>query len=416
MAIKAGEILTVGGSNVIDRIQSAGLGDANVPIEAIREVGNELIVDKTPGEPDFTFTMQSLDVSTDVMAFLCGKVGAQAEPAGAPGAADPAGTEYRWEQMRPVNIVSPWKDPASSAAAGNIVAGHLIPAYTPTRLRYTFGVTDNASQEVELAGGSFYYAGAAPVEEYFTGDGAQTAFVTSDPTIQHRKGGGGGTTFRNVFGVIVGQTVMVEGVDYTVTGGNGSPATITFAVAPATGALVRAAYFTSAAKTYPQAVHVSTIVKPGAVRGRDIQVFLGSGGARQRISSVQSVELEATTESEVEREMGNDEPVGRSVNSRDVSGTLTVRSRDKDAFLGLLSKATGVAVAEVFGYFNQNAIPLEIVIANPKNPGQALKTLYVADAILQPPGTPARVNAPTDFAIRFDSQTGTFSEYRGAKP
>jgi hypothetical protein len=415
MSVHAGSILTVGGNNVIDRIQSAGLGDATVPVETIREVGNKLVVDKIPGEPDFTFSLESLDVSTDIMALLTGKTGALAEPGGAPGAADAVGTEYKWLDCGYINIASPWKD-ALNDAAGDIVAGHLVPAYYPTRVRYAFGVTDFATQTVDLGGGAFYYAKAAPVEEYGVADGVITAFITADPTIEHRLGGAAGTTFRNVFGVIVGGVPMIEGVDFTVTGGNGTPATITFAVAPAATDLVRYAYFTDAPKAYPQPVHAATIVKPGAVRGRNIVVLLGTGGARQRLSSVQSIELEASVDTEVERELGNEEPVGRVVNGTDTTGTMTVRSKNSDAFIDLLSKVTGVANDEVFGYLNQNAIPLEIQIQNPKNPGQILKTLYVSDAIFQMPGTPARVNAPTDFALRFDSQNGTFSEFKGAKP
>jgi hypothetical protein len=240
--------------------------------------------------------------------------------------------------------------------------------------------------------------------------------VTANPTVQHRIGGAGGSTFRNVFGVIVGEKLMIEGADYTVTGGNGTPATITLAVTPTAGTQVRYCYFTSAAKAYPQTVHAATLVKPGAVRGRNIVVYIGAGGQRQRISSVQTVELEATVETEVEREMGSEEPVGRTINGTDTTGTLTVRSKDADAFLALLSKVTGVATNEVFGYLNLNSLPLEIAIQNPKDPGTTLKTLYVKDAIFSMPGTPARVNAPTDFAIRFDSKDGTFSEYKGAKP
>jgi hypothetical protein len=415
MSVHAGSILTVGGNNVIDRVQSAGLGDATIPIETIREVGNQLVVDKIPGEPDFTFSLESLDVSTDVMAWLTGKVGALAEPGGAPGAADPAGTEYKWEDAGYVNVTSPWKDPINDAA-GNIIAGHLVPGYYPTRVRYQFGVTDFAQQMVDLAGGSFYYAKNAPVEEYATGDGTVTAFVTSDPTIQYRIGGAGGSTFRNVFGVINGGRIMVEGVDFTVTGGNGTPATITFAAAPETGDLVRFSYFTTAAKAYPQAVHASTVTKPGAVRGRNIVVLVGAGGSQQRLSGVQSFELEATVDTEAERELGMEEPVGRTVNGRDCTGTVTIRAKDSDAFIALLAKVTGVAQTEVYGYFNQNTIPVEIQIQNPKNPGQILKTLFVSDGIFQIPGTPARVNAPTDFSLRFDSQNGTFSEFKGAKP
>lgn len=414
MSVHAGSILTLAGNNVADRVQSAGLGDATVPIETIREVGNTLVVDKIPGEPDFTFSMESLDVSTDVMAWLTGKYGDSTEPAGAPGAADPAGTEYKWENTGYVNVASPWKDPINDAA-GNVVAGHLIPGYFPTRVRYAFGVTDFATQTVELGGGTFYYGKAAPVEQFEVGDGTIVAFVSDDPVVQHRLGGGAGTTFRNVFGVIAGGVPQIEGVDYTVAGGAGTPATITFTVPPAALATVRFCYFTTAAKAYPQAVHASTIVKPGAVRGRNIVVWLGAGGARARMSSVQSIELEATVESEVEREMGSEEPTGRVVNGRDCTGSVTVRSKDAAAFIALLAKVTGVLPAEVFGYLNQNAIPLEIQIQNPKNPGAILKTLYVADAIFQVPGTPARVNAPTDFALRWDSQSGTYSEYKGAK-
>lgn len=414
MSVHAGSILTVGGNNVIDRIQSAGLGDVTLPVETIREVGNRLVVDKIPTEPDFTFTMESWDVSTDMMAWLCGKVGALASGS-PPGGTDPAGTAYAWEDCGFVNVVSPWKDPATGSA-GVVEAGHLVPAYYPTRLRYRFGVTDMAVQEVELGGGTFYYGKAAPVEEYGTGDGSNNAFVTADATVQHRIGGGGGTTFRNVFGVIAGGTPMVEGVDYTVAGGGGSPATITFLVAPANGALVRYCYFTSAAKAWPQTVHAATIVKPGAVRGRNVQIFVGAGVDRVRLGSVQTFELEATVDSEVERELGSEEPVGRTINGRDCTGTVTIRSKDATAFIGLLAKVTGADPDEVFGYLNQNAIPVEIQIQNPKNPGEILKTIYVSDGIFQPPGTPARVNTPTDFALRFDSQNGSFVEYKGVKP
>src|SRR3954447_16167826 len=96
MSVTAGSILIVGGNNVIDRIQSAGLGDARVPIETIREVGNYLVVDKVPGEADFTFNVEAWDVTTDLMAFLTGKIGAP-DVASAPGSGDPDGTVYRWE-------------------------------------------------------------------------------------------------------------------------------------------------------------------------------------------------------------------------------------------------------------------------------------------------------------------------------
>jgi hypothetical protein len=521
MSVRAGSIVTVAGRNVVDRLQSAGLGDARIPVETIREIGNDLVVDKVPGEPDFTFSMESWDVSTDLMAFLHGRIGNQAanQP---PGYDDPAGTEYKWENCEFVNLTSPWKDNVGSVG-GNIGAGLIVPAFYPTRLRYRFGVTDNAVQEVELSGGSYYYAKTAPVEETSAGDGVQVAFASSESARALRLGGSTGTTFQYVFGVLVDGVLQVKDVDYVesnagVAGASGV-ATITFTEAPANGAQVRFTYFTETAKAYPQAVNADATLKPGAVRGRNIRVLVGTrgtneeqtvtidasggtftatfngqttaataynaaasvfqtnlealstigpgnvlvtkvgsvfhvefvgtlagsnqpalttnpasltggastavvatatpggtGGNQARLPGIQTFELEATIDGEVEREMGNDQITGRVVNGTDTTGTVTVRPKDKDAFFAFLSQVTGVDTDEVFGYFNLNSVPVEIQILNPKNPGQVLKTIYMSDGQFQPPGTPARVNSPTDFAVQFNSVNGTFSEFKGARP
>lgn len=419
MSIRAGSIIHVGGNNVIDRIQSAGLGDVRVPTEVIREVGNREVVDKIQTEADFTFTLESFDTTTEIEAWLTGKRGTSLTGSAAgPGAADPDGTSYDWLDCKFVNITSPWKNP-DTASAGTVEAGHIVPGYYPTRIRYRFGVTDDATQEVELAGGSFYYAAYAPVEEKFTGNGVTVAFATTDPAVPHRIGGESGSSFKSVFGVLVDGAVQVEGVDFTQSpSGVPTPgtATVTFTTAPANGATIVFAYFTTTSKSYPQTVHASTLVKPGAVRGRNICLYLGSGGTRTKIGGVQSFELEATVDSQPDREFCNEELVGRTVNGTDCNGTVTLRAKDKSAFISALSKITGVSTTEVFGFLNQHQVPLELVIQNPKNPAQALKTLYVSDAIFSVPGTPTRVNQAIDFELRFESRNGTYLAYKGAKP
>lgn len=413
MSVRAGSILHLAGNNVIDRIQSAGLGDARIPVETIREVGNREVVDKIPTEPDFTFSMESFNVSTELMAWLTGQRGDEASGS-APGASDPDGTEYDWLDCKFVNIPSPWKD-EDSGASGVVEAGHLIPAYYPTRIRYRFGVTDNATQEVELAGGSYYYARYAPYEQAESGNGATTTFVTDYDVIPHREGGVEGTTFRYVFGVLVDGQLQTEDIDYTVTtsAAPGTPdtATIEFADAPENGADIRFCYFTDEPLDYPQSVHASTLVLPGAVRGRNIQVLIDG----QRVGGVQTFEMEATIDGEVERELGNTEITGRVVNGTDANGTITVRSKDAAAFFDLMQQVTGVNTdEEVVGFFNNNEVDLQIRIENPKNPGQIIKTIRVEDAKVQPPGTPARVNQATDFAFAFESVNGTFKEIKGA--
>lgn len=418
MSVHAGTIIHVGGNNVIDRVQSAGLGDVKITNDVIREVGNDLIVDKIPTDPDFTFTLNTFDVSTEVEAWLTGGVATGPGSAQAAGFGAADGTAYKWSDCGFVNVVSPWKDPATGSA-GVVSAGHLVPGYYPTRVQYQFGVSDNASEEFELAGGSFYYADGAPVEQFETGTGAQTAFPTTEVAIGHRIGGEQGSSFKGVFGVIVNGVLQTEGVDFTQNNPGNATATtytVTFTTAPANGAKIRFTYFTTAAHSYPQAVHASTVVKPAAVRGRNICVYLGSGGTRAKVGSVQTFTLEGTVDSQVEREFCNTEIVGVTINGRDCNGTMVVRSKNGDAFLALLAKITGVAATEVIGYLNTHQIPLECAIQNPKNPAVILKTLYVDDAVFQVPGTPARVNTPTDFSMGWESATGDFTVYKGAKP
>lgn len=409
MSVHAGSIIHVGGNSVIDRIQSAGLGDVRLPIEIIRETGNREIVDKVPGEPDFTFTLESFDVGTDTMAWLTGKVAASLSASGAaPGAADPKGTEYSWLDCIFVNIPSPWTDPGTGSA-GVVQAGHLVPGYYPTRMTQRYGVTDNAQFTVELSGGAFYYGKFAPVEQYDEGDGGTTDFETDDVTVHYREGGAEGTTFKDVFGVIVDGELMIADTDYEVSGGNGSKAKVEFTEAPASGAVIKFCYFTSAEKSFPQTVHPSAIVKPGAVRGRNIRIEIEG----TRVSGGQSFELEATVDGEVERELGNEEITGRTISGTDAKGTFTVRAKDADAFFKLLAKVTGVSESEIYGWFNNNTVDLVVKIENPKNPGEIIKSIRVPDAKFQPPGTPARVNQPTDFAIGWESVSGNFVERKG---
>lgn len=415
MAIQAGTILHVGGNNIIDRIQSAGLGNAKVPVEVVREVGNLDIVDKVPTEPSFTFTLQSFDVSTSLEAWLTGKVG-DGTPTGGPGATDPAGTAYPIDGVHCqfVNITSPWRDPLSSA--GTIQAGHIIPGFYPTGIDYKFGVTSNAEESVTLDGASYYYNGNAPVEHYSTGDGSTVTFTTPDNAVPYREGGVGGTVFRSIFGVIVNGVLQTKDVDYTTTPTNTATpgaASITFGTAPAVAAVIKYCYFTTAVRNFPTSLNASTVVKPAAVRGRNICVYLGSGGAAQQIGSVQSANLQYKVTGQVERELCSFEVVGYTVLGTDVTGDFVVRARDSSTFLNLVAKVTGVNVAEVQGWLNTNPVPLSIKIQNPKNTGQILKSFYVSDAIFDTPDTQTKVNTPVDFTFTFQSKTGTFKVFKG---
>lgn len=420
MSILAGSIIHAAGRTVINRIQAAGLGNVNIPIDTVHETGNAFIVDKIVQEPEFTFTMESFDVSTDLEALLHGEVSPNTASANAIGVTDEAHKSYDWATVQPINIVSPWKNPAT-ASAGIVEAGHLIPAYFPKKITYKFGVTADATQTVELDGGAFYYGGFAPVEDFYVGDSSTTDFVTTHDAVHQRLGGAEGTTFSSVFGVLIDGTQQVEGEDYTVTGGGAAAAkeaaTIKFKKAPATGARIRCAYFTTTQQAYPQPVHANTIVIPGAVRGRNIVVSIAPQASTEwkRLPRLQEVKLEATYDAPIERELGDEQPVGRTINSFDTNGDMIIRAENRAAFFELLAEMTGLdTTEEIVGFINQHAIQLKIEIQNPRNPGEILKTLYVSDAIFDIPGTPARANTPTDFTLTFKSQSGDHTVFKGS--
>lgn len=419
MSVLAGSIIHAAGRTVINRIQSAGLGNVNIPIETVHETGNAFIVDKVVQEPSFTFTMESLDVSCELEALLHGEVATTTASGNAKGLTDPAKHRYDWSTVQSLNIVSPWKDP-KTASAGVVEAGHLVPNYFPKKITYKFGITADATQTVELDGGTFYYGAFAPLEDFFAGDGATKDFVTTNPAVHQRIGGNEGTTFKSVFGVLIDGLFQVEGEDYTVTGGGSKAAnvaaTIKFTVAPANGAAIRVAYFTTAEQAFPQPVHANVLVVPGAVRGRNIVVSIAAPASSEwhRLPRVQDAKLEGTYNMAIERELGDEESVGVTINSFDTNGDMVIRAENRAAFFDLLKRMTGIdTVEEIVGFINQHAIQLKIEIQNPRNPGEILKTLYVSDAIFDIPGTPAKANTPTDFTLTYKSQSGEHSVFKG---
>jgi len=415
--IPAGSIVHVGGKTVLNRLQDAGLQDPRVPTQTIYETGNDLVVGKILTEADFRFQLTSWDVSTDLMALLHGKFAAMGSLISG---ADPVGTVYKWEDCEFVNVTSPWKRDVGTDG-GDIEAGVIVPNLFPTALSYRLGVTENAQMQVTLASGAYYMAKGYPMEETAAGDGAATAFLTSEAAMVHRIGGAGSARYRHVFGVLVNGVPMIEGEDYTVTGGAAPDAaptavTINFDVAPANGAVVKFCYFSPVAHAIPQADNLGTNVTPAAVRGRDITILVGTPSTAVPLTGIQSFELQAACNGALQREMGQYDPVGYTQTGVDTTGTVTAEPKTIDSFYQMLSEMLGVDTDEVYGYINQHGVPLTAVIHDPSNPANILKSIYVPDAMFQAPGENARANQVTQFPIRFESMTGVFREIKGELP
>lgn len=417
--IPAGSIVHVGGKTVINRLQDAGLQDPRVPTQTVYETGNNLVVGKILTEADFRFQLTSWDVSTDLMALLNGEFSAMGEQISE---ADAVGDVYYWENCGFINVMSPWKS-NTGTQGGDIEAGVLIPKLYPTQLAYRLGVTDNAQMQVTLATGEFYMAEGYPVEETAVGDGTVMAFVTSEDAMVYRIGGAGSTQYMWVFGVMVNGVPQVPGVDYVESGGaepeavgGMTPVTITFTNPPPAGAVVKFAYFSTTAHAIPQADNLDTTVTPAAVRGRDITILLGTPSTAVPLQGVQTFELTATVSGQLQREMGEQNPIGFFNTGIDTNGTVTLEPRDIPTLYSSMAQFLGIDESEVYGYINEYTFPMTAVIHKPGEPQTILKSIYVPDAFFQAPGENARVQQVTQFPIRWESMSGTFREVKGALP
>src|SRR4051812_33589771 len=73
MAIKGGDLLHVGNQVLIERAQTAGPGQLNIPSERIYELGNYHSVATIFDIPDLSFSLDSLDSSAALEALLTGQ-------------------------------------------------------------------------------------------------------------------------------------------------------------------------------------------------------------------------------------------------------------------------------------------------------------------------------------------------------
>ncbi len=163
MAIKGADILHVGNTTLIDRLQSAGPGQVNVPLTKIYELGNYQSVGIVLDIPDLSYTLTSVDASAAMESLLCGTTFSS----------DTAGTTYNFATAAPINIVSQYKNGRTAASPFNVAIGVAAPFLAIESVSYKYGISANAEQTATLKGDSiFYMPGAAYVQ---TAVGTNTA-------------------------------------------------------------------------------------------------------------------------------------------------------------------------------------------------------------------------------------------------
>jgi hypothetical protein len=477
VAIKGGSIIHVGnGDTLIDRVQTGGPGQVNIPTEKIYELGNYKSVATVRDTPDLTFSLESYDVSTEIEALLSGMAQGRttadasidaASPtltsasgnftaadvgktvivrgAGADGAdltttitavtnqttvtlADNATTAvadgifrligevggYDLAKAKPVDFASQFKAGQDAADPFKVVASVALPFLYVEQMSYRFGLRDNATQSASLRGDTiFYNPGATFVEEVAGSGAAGQTIVTEHPAFQVAAG-----DQRRVLAVTAGKNRLNFGADYAETYGavaNGAAVTtVTLEDAVPADETVRIMYSSPDRVEYTQTAHPSATVKPAAVKGKDIEVYVGGydpddvlGSQVNKMTSVQAVNVDWRVTIDKDEEFGNYYAVGLDFDVPQVNGSVDIKPRDPAEFNALVRQVSGVTDPnKVVGTSTSVPLPLDVVVKNPET-GQTLKRLHVPDARFTPPGYSGRVQQKTTITMNYESDEGT---------
>jgi hypothetical protein len=476
VAIKGGSIIHVGnGDTLIDRVQTGGPGQVNIPTEKIYELGNYKSVATVRDTPDLTFSLESYDVSTEIEALLSGQyagrsvsdasvtsgdatltsatgaftsadAGRSIVVAGAgTGGADlvttiatvtdattveltdvPAttvanadvtitqGGGYDLAKAVPVDFASQFKAGQDAADPFKIVSSVALPFLYIEQMSYRFGLRDNATQSASLRGDTIFYNPGATFVEETPGTGAAGQTIATQHTAYQVAAG----DQRRVLSVTAGRQRLNFGADYAetygaVTGG-AAVTTITLEDAVPTDQIVRIIYASPDLVQYTQDAHPTATVKPAAVKGKDIEIYVGGydpndvlGSQVNKMTSVQSVNVDWRVTIDKDEEFGNYYAVGLDFDVPQVNGSVDIKPRDPAELQALVRQVSGVTDAtKVVGTSTSVPLALDVVIKNPET-GGVLKRLHVPDARFTPPGYSGRVQQKTTVTLNYESDEGT---------
>lgn len=177
-------------------------------------------------------------------------------------------------------------------------------------------------------------------------------------------------------------------------------------------------YGSATAANYPQNMHENASVKPAAVRGRTIDVYVSDGAATPtwtRWSSVQSAEVTRSVNLENDEEFGNSRFVASDYDTADVTGSIGVKPVDSDDLFAKIAQVTNVPTNKIAGALSSIPLEVEIRIGDPDDINDIQKTLYIPDARFQPPGVQPRVQTKLETTFNFTSDSGTLLVYKGAR-
>jgi hypothetical protein len=409
MAIKGGDLIHVGNSVLIDRIQTGGPGQVNIPTEKIYELGNYQSVASVLDTPDLSFTLESLDASAEIESMFLGT----------DFATDAEGTLYDIGKCLPMDVIGQFKAGRTAVAPFDVIGSVALPYLYLESLSYRFGIRDNASQSATLRGDSIFWNPGSSFVQTAVGTGIASQAVILAHLAYPYNGDDAGVRYALSVELKSGRRLRY-GVDYTETptgAGAAKQVTVTVTAAVAVTDEIRVVYCSSTVAAYPQNSHAAdSATRPAAIRGRNIDVYVGGVLLANQWTNVQSASVEWRVQLDRDEEFGNSQVVNQDFDVPTVSGSVEVKPQDPAEILSKVKQITGAATdTEAIGALQREAQSVDIVLKSPTD-GSVIKTLYIPDAKFTVPGYSGRVQQKLTLQFNFESDSGVLEVYKGARP
>lgn len=405
MSVKAGRIRLLGGATLIDRVQTEGVGQINIPEERVYEVGNPLSVGKTQDTPDLTFNLETLDPTSEIEAILT-----HADPT-----AIVAGQEFDLNDAQPVDWISPWQGGGSSTSS---IGGIIVPYTTLENATYRAGVRQSMQKTFTMRGDSIYVAGKTPYWEQFAAAGAGPySFANGVAVATEELGVDVFALCVTIFHTDSTYERLYHTIDYTDDSA-GFQLTATGTDKLQVGDVMEVTYFTSTPRSLLQVDHPTASQKPAAVRHQTVDVYVSDGAATPillRWGGLQNFEANRRVTLDRDEELGSAHVVSTDYDIPDVSGTITMRPSTLEYFLARCAQMTGVDDDKVINVLSRLPLELEVHIGDPTT-GDRIQTWYSPDARFTVPGIQPRANQKIEVSIPWSSDTGVWLVYDGERP
>lgn len=346
---------------------------------------------------------------------------------GADGVGMAEGTALKPAAALPIDVHSAFKPGFQAANNYDVVGSVAIPYLQLESIQYQFGIAEQARQTASLKGDSLFYSPASTFTEEFAGTNAASQSITTAHTalVYH----GDTTNSATVDGTLKNATRyalsvslasglrLLPGADYSesVTAG---ALTLTLVDPVPTTDKIRVTYSSAVPSQFPQNLHAAvTAVRPAAIRGRNVEVYVGGRSLGSRWTSIQSVNVEWRVTLEKDEELGNAQAVAQTFDTPEVSGSIELKPRNYQELYEKICEVAGVTPGEVAGPLTTTPLQLLIVLHSPDT-GEILKTIEVPDARFTLPGYSGQAGSgqKINVTFSFESDAGDMTVWKGRKP